>query len=76
MAAYGSNSVAVRFQDNPEPVPANKTQEMPAHRPNVGTFMPGGKEGKSGKAKGMKTLRNPWKRQYKSKKVVNSLMGY
>jgi len=43
MATYGSNSLAVRFQRNivDEPLPENKSQEMPAHRPMVGSFMPG-----------------------------------
>jgi len=75
MATYGSNSFAVRFQENPDPVPANKSQELPAHRPNVAKFMPGGKESKGhGRVKGMKTLRNPWRKG--KKKVVHSLMGY
>ena len=76
MAEHGSNSLAVRFFKTDDPVPANKTQEMPAHTPRVGSVMPGGK-GKTGKpAKGsMKTLRNPW-RKGRHKKVVHSLMGY
>lgn len=43
MATYGSNSLAVRFQRNeiPEPLPANKSQEMPPAGPQMGSFMPG-----------------------------------
>jgi hypothetical protein len=41
-----ANSFAVRFQRNvlDAPLPADKSQEMPAHRPMVGGYMPGGKE--------------------------------
>ena len=37
LATYGSNSLCVRFQVNQiaEPLPENKSQEMPAHRPMV-----------------------------------------
>ena len=52
--------MAVMFQKTElnEPLPENKSQALPAHRPNVASVMPGGKEGKtSGRyPKGMKTL--------------------
>jgi hypothetical protein len=38
MAEYGSNAFAVQLQRNAidAPLPDNKSQAMPAHRPNVG----------------------------------------
>lgn len=83
MATYGSNFLAVRFQENPnEPVPHNKSQELPAHSPRVATAMPGGVElapkgGKSRYPKGMKTLPNPWhsKPKTRKKKDISRLMG-
>ena len=47
MAVYGGNSFAVMFQrtEQAEPLPENKSQALPAHRPNVASVMPGGKEG-------------------------------
>ena len=49
MATYGGNSFAVMFQrtEQSEPLPENKSQALPAHRPNLGGIMPGGKEGKT-----------------------------
>jgi hypothetical protein len=46
MAVYGSNNLAVRTQRNivDEPLPETKSQEMPMHRPMVGSYMPGGKD--------------------------------
>lgn len=79
MATYGGNSFAVMFQktelDNP--LPENKSQALPAHRPNVATFMPGGKDTKpSGRyPKGMKTLPNPSKSKPKKKGRLGRLMG-
>ena len=52
MAAYGGNSFAVMFQrtEQADPLPENKSQALPAHRPNVASVMPGGKEGKTSRA--------------------------
>jgi hypothetical protein len=69
MAAYGSNSIAVRFQETtlPKALPENKSQEMPAHSPRVASAMPGGKPaGKPGK--GMRSLRSPKWISHKKKK--------
>ena len=46
MAAYGGNSLCVRFQVNPveKPLPENKSQDMPAHSPRVAAAMPGVKK--------------------------------
>jgi hypothetical protein len=55
VADYGGNSLAVQFQRNPidRPLPETKSQALPAHRPNAGWYMPGGKY------PAMKTLPKP-----------------
>jgi hypothetical protein len=66
------------FQENPqEKIPENKSQALPAHRPNVAGIMPGGKPSKpAGRyPKGMKTLPNPWKAKPKRKGRLGRLMG-
>jgi hypothetical protein len=85
-----ANSFAVRTQQNPitEPLPADKSQAMPAHSPTVAKVMPGGMELKLGPQpgrrypKGMKDI--PWKSwlqnkrpgiKRKRKRAVASLMG-
>ena len=79
MAVYGGNNLAVMFQrtEQAEPLPENKSQALPAHRPNLGSIMPGGKEGSSkGRyPRGMKTLPNPWKTKPKRKGKLRRLMG-
>ena len=80
MATYGGNSFAVMFQktEQAEPLPEKKSQALPAHRPNVGSVMPGGKEGKtSGRyPKAMKTLPNPWRQtKQRKRKGLGRLMG-
>ena len=81
MATYGGNSFAVMFQktEQAEPLPENKSQALPAHRPNLGGIMPGGKPGKlSGRyPKGMKTLPNPWHQRNgrRKRKWLGRLMG-
>jgi hypothetical protein len=81
MAEYGGNSLAVQFQRNivDEPLPANKSQEMPAHRPMFGGYMPGGKLKPTAP---IKTLHSrSWLKPHKSGKrakrrsSLNSLMG-
>ena len=59
----------IRRTEQAEPLPENKSQALPAHRPNLGGIMSGGKPGKlSGRyPKGMKTLPNPWHTKPKSK---------
>jgi hypothetical protein len=86
MATYGSNSLAVRFQRNivDEPLPENKSQEMPAHRPMVGSFMPGENVPLAGR-RYPKSLRSlPWKSwlsksrpgiKRKKRSNIGSLMG-
>ena len=77
MAAYGGNSLCVRFQVNPveKPLPENKSQDMPAHSPRVAAAMPGGKETSGGRyPKSMKTLPNPWKQPRKRKGKLGRLM--
>ena len=74
MAAYGGNSLCVRFQVNG--LPENKSQDMPAHSPRVAAAMPGGKETSGGRyPKSMKTLPNPWKQPRKRKGKLGRLMG-
>ena len=81
MAVYGGNALAVMFQrtEQSEPLPENKSQALPAHRPNVATFMPGGKPSKpAGRyPRSMKTLPNPWKTKpaRKKKGKLGRLMG-
>ena len=80
MAAYGGNSFAVMFQrtEQAEPLPENKSQALPAHRPNLGGIMPGGKEWPKATGrypKGMKTLPNPWKSKPKRKGKLRRMMG-
>jgi hypothetical protein len=79
MATYGGNNFAVMFQrtEQSEPLPDNKSQALPAHRPTVAGIMPGGKPSKpSGRyPKGMKTLPNPWKTKPKRKGKLGRLMG-
>jgi hypothetical protein len=60
MAEYGFNKVAVQFQRTPvdEPLPANKSQALPAHTPMVGGFMRGGKPQKPARG-AIKNL--PWR---------------
>jgi hypothetical protein len=60
MAVYGSNNPCVMFfkEELPEPLPETKSQAMPAHRPNVAWFMPGGKTPKPAPG----TMKNlPWR---------------
>lgn len=78
MARYGSNALAVMFQENPgREVEPNKSQAMPAHHPDVAWFMPGGK---TPKGKGIKSLRSPkWTRgasrgKHKRKSAAKALM--
>jgi hypothetical protein len=79
MAVYGGNSFAVMFQrtEQSDPLPENKSQALPAHRPNVANVMPGGKPSKpAGRyPKGMKTLPNPWRSKPKKKGRLGRLMG-
>jgi hypothetical protein len=85
MAEYGSNKMAVQFQRNiiDEPLPANKSQEMPAHRPMIAGVMPGGKTPKPARG----AMKNqPWvswlkpqksgrSKRAKRRSSLNSLMG-
>ena len=64
------NMFAVRVQQMtmPENVPAqpeNKSQELPANRPNTAKYMPGDKTAKMAKQGKPKTLPNPWKKRKK-----------
>jgi hypothetical protein len=84
-----ANSFAVRTQKNPitEPLPADKSQAMPAHSPTVGKVMPGGMElGPQPGRRYPKSMRNlPWKswlnkskpgvRRKKKRSNVAALMG-
>ena len=82
MATYGGNSFASCFRRTEQPLPENKSQALPAHRPNVAKAMPGGVElapkgGKSRYPKGMKTLPNPWHQRNvrRKRKGLGRLMG-
>ena len=82
MAVYGGNSFAVMFQrtEQSEPLPENKSQALPAHRPNLGGIMPGGRESpvasRGRYPKGMKTLPNPWRQtKQRKRKGLGRLMG-
>jgi hypothetical protein len=85
-----ANSFAVRTQQNPitEPLPADKSQAMPAHAPTVAKVMPGGMElgpqpGRRRYPRGMKD--QPWKswlskdkpgiKRKKKRSSLVSLMG-
>jgi hypothetical protein len=85
-----ANSFAVRTQKNPidAPLPADKSQAMPAHSPTVGKVMPGGMElgpqpGRRRYPRGMKDM--PWKswlqnkrpgiKRRKRKSSISQLMG-
>jgi hypothetical protein len=67
MAEYGSNKMAVQFQRNEiaEPLPANKSQALPAHTPTVAGVMPGGNPPKPARG-AMKNL--PWRSWLKPNK--------
>jgi hypothetical protein len=72
-----ANSVAVMFQRNdlPEALPHNKSQALPAHRPNVAGIMPGGKS--TAKSGGPRAKSQPWRSWTKKKKSsARSVMGY
>ena len=87
MAVYGNNSLAVRFQRNivDEPLPETKSQEMPMHRPMVGSYMPGGKETPLPGRRRAGPKNPPWRswlerpksksRKRKKKSALSTLMG-
>lgn len=66
-----ANSFAVQFQRNEiaEPLPENKSQAMPAHRPNAAWFMPGDSTPKPAKGQ-MRNL--PWRSWLHPKKGPRS----
>jgi hypothetical protein len=70
MAAYGSNSFAVRFKREEVPEPEKKSAEMPPGGPQLSSFMPGGMEqpqpGRRRYPRGMKD--QPWKSWLHNKK--------
>jgi hypothetical protein len=62
VAAYGSNSFAVRFKRELVDEPEKKSYEMPPASPMVGSYMIGGKETPLPGRKYPKGMRNqPWK---------------
>jgi hypothetical protein len=85
MAAYGSNSLAVRFQRNIVDEPKMRSAEMPVASPMMGGLHPGGKDTPLPGRRYPKGMRNlPWqswlskgkpgvKRKKRSK--IGSLMG-
>jgi hypothetical protein len=82
VAEYGGNSLAVQFQRNvvDEPLPANKSQALPAHTPMVGNYMHGQKLKLTAPIKNL-----PWKswlgpkrahsKRAKRKSSLGTLMG-
>jgi hypothetical protein len=77
------NQFAVQFQRNiiDEPLPANKSQALPAHTPMVVGYMPGGKPQKPARGE-MKNL--PWRswlkphkssKRAKRRSSLGTLMG-
>ena len=86
-----ANSFVTRHQQNliTEPLPADKSQAMPAHTPTVARVMPGGMELKFGPQPGRrypKGMKNqPWKswlskerppaRRKKKRSAIGALMG-
>ena len=63
MAAYGSNSLAVRFQWEIANAAETKSYEMPPGGPQYGSFMPGGKETLPGSIPQRSSTRNSAKRR-------------
>lgn len=72
-----ANSLAVMFQreEIPEPLPKNKSTEMPAHRPNASKYIPGDK---TAIKRGIKN--QPWRSwkgrgKGKKKSTARAVMG-
>jgi hypothetical protein len=62
MATYGSNSLAVRFKRELVDEPQTKSTEMPPGGPQLGSYMPGGKQTPLPGRKYPKGMRNqPWR---------------
>jgi hypothetical protein len=86
MATYGSNSLAVRFNRELVDEPQTKSTEMPPSGPQLGSYMPGGKQTPLPGRKYPKGMRNqPWKswlskpkpgiKRKKKRNALASLMG-
>jgi hypothetical protein len=79
-----ANSFCVMFQRNeiPDALPENKSQAMPAHRPNAAWFMPGDPTPKPARGQ-MKNLpwrswlgpKRPHSKRAKRKSSLGTLMG-
>jgi hypothetical protein len=85
MATYGSNSLAVRFQREAVTEPEKKSYEMPPGGPQLGSYMPGGKQTPQPGRRYPKGMRSqPWRSwlsksrpgiKRKKRSALRALMG-